>query len=112
MTLVDSVVGRDRQWRGRISSQTRLATSTSKRGRGASKYFIVGTLMIDDPHQLGVDLLNLRRELAWQGVGLESSFHATEDAQIVRDEVFPLTVEVVTSEPAAISTSMTFRRSR
>ena len=29
-------------------------------------------------------------ELAWQGVGLESSFHATEDKQVVRDKVFRL----------------------
>lgn len=60
-----------------------------KRGRGASKYFIVGTVLMTDP-KLGVELLDLRRELAWQGVGLESSFHATEDAQVVRDEVFRL----------------------
>ena len=43
---------------------------------GASRYFIVGTVAMGDT-QLGHDLLELRRELAWQGVGLESSFHAS-----------------------------------
>src|SRR5437879_2357008 len=38
----------------------------------------------------GQALMDLRREFAWQGVALESTFHATEDQQIVRDEVFRL----------------------
>jgi hypothetical protein len=59
------------------------------RKNGASRYFIVGTVTMKDT-QCGHDLLELRRELAWQAVGLESSFHATEDKQVVRDEVFRL----------------------
>jgi hypothetical protein len=60
-----------------------------KRGSGASKYFIIGTVVMDDT-SVGTDLMDLRRDLAWQGVGLESCFHATEDKQIVRDQVFGL----------------------
>lgn len=56
---------------------------------GASRFFIVGTVTLGNP-AVGNDLIELRRELAWQGVGLESSFHASEDKQIVRDAVFTL----------------------
>jgi len=56
---------------------------------GASRYFIIGTVTLRDP-SIGTGLLELRRELAWQGVALESSFHASEDPQVVRDEVFRL----------------------
>lgn len=56
-------------------------------GRGATKYFILGTVVMTDT-DVGHELIELRRELAWQGVGLESCFHATEDKQVVRDAVF------------------------
>ena len=39
---------------------------------------------------MGDDLLQLRRELGWRGLHLDQVFHATEDPQAVRDEVFPL----------------------
>src|SRR6266508_537616 len=55
--------------------------------QGASRWFILGSVTIHDP-SIGDRLLALRRDLAWQGVALDSSFHATEDLQIVRDEVF------------------------
>ena len=55
--------------------------------QGATKWFILGSIMTDDP-SIGDRLLALRRELAWQGVALDSTFHATEDLQVVRDEVF------------------------
>jgi Protein of unknown function (DUF3800) len=57
--------------------------------RGASRYFILGSVTVESP-QIGADLLALRRELAWQGHGLDSAFHATEDKQVVRDRVFEL----------------------
>jgi hypothetical protein len=56
---------------------------------GASRYFILGSITVDSPG-IGADLLALRRELAWQGHGLDSAFHATEDRQVVRDRVFAL----------------------
>jgi hypothetical protein len=37
---------------------------------------------------VGDALLNLRRELAWEGIGNDSEFHATTDTQQVRDRVF------------------------
>ncbi len=54
---------------------------------GASKYFIVGTVTASDVG-FGCELINIRRELAWQGIALDSSFHASEDTQVVRDAVF------------------------
>jgi hypothetical protein len=58
-------------------------------GRGASQYFILGSITVESP-DIGADLLALRRELAWDGHGLESAFHATDDLQVVRDQVFEL----------------------
>lgn len=57
------------------------------RAPSASRYFILTTVSVDDC-SVGSALLELRRELAWRKVGLNSEFHATEDAQQVRDEVF------------------------
>lgn len=54
---------------------------------GASKYFILGTIVLDNPN-VGEQLLRLRRDLAWRRFGLDSSFHATTDPQVIRDEVF------------------------
>ena len=57
------------------------------RQSGASRYFILGTVTADDC-QVGDRLLQLRRELGWRGLHLDKVFHATEDPQPVRDEVF------------------------
>jgi len=57
------------------------------RGAGASKYFILVTVSAPD-FGVGQALLDLRRQLAWRGVGLDTEFHATTDTQEVRDEVF------------------------
>ena len=54
---------------------------------GASKYFILTTVTAEST-AAGDALLSLRRDLAWDGVALESNFHATEDPQAVRDQVF------------------------
>lgn len=54
---------------------------------GASRYFILGTITASDC-RVGDELLQLRRELGWRGVHLDRVFHATEDPQAVRDEVF------------------------
>ena len=53
----------------------------------ASRYFILTTVLIDD-HSVERELLDLRRELAWNGITLPREFHATEDTQFVRDQVF------------------------
>ena len=57
------------------------------RQSGASKYFILGTVTANDC-QVGDRLLQLRRELGWRGLHLDRVFHATEDPQPVRGEVF------------------------
>jgi Protein of unknown function (DUF3800) len=54
---------------------------------GASRYFILTPVSASDC-SMGDALLALRRDLAWRGVGLGTEFHATEDEQKIRDEVF------------------------
>ena len=56
---------------------------------GASEYFVLATVTAAST-AVGDELLALRRSLAWDGVALESNFHATEDSQAVRDRVFRL----------------------
>ena len=54
---------------------------------GASRYFILASVPVAD-HAIETDLLELRRELAWGGEPLTGGFHATNDKQRVRDQVF------------------------
>jgi len=54
---------------------------------GASLYFILTTVRMDD-HRIAEELSAPRRELAWNGFDLRREFHATEDLQVVRNEVF------------------------
>jgi hypothetical protein len=56
---------------------------------GASRYFVLCTVTMNDC-TVGDELLALRRELGWKGLHLDSVFHATEDQQAVRDEVYNL----------------------
>ena len=56
---------------------------------GSSSYFLVATATLRDeslPHELAA----LRRELQWQGIGLERGFHAGEDSWPVRNQVYDL----------------------
>lgn len=53
----------------------------------ASRYFIVCTVALDSC-DLGTRLLDLRRELVWEGLPVSDFFHATEDKQTVRDRVY------------------------
>jgi hypothetical protein len=57
------------------------------RGRNVSKYFILCTVSLKSC-AVGHSLQELRRELAWRKMELGDYFHATEDKQAVRDEVF------------------------
>ena len=59
------------------------------RKRNVSRYFILCTVAMDSCH-VAEDLLNLRRQLAWDRFNLGDYFHATVDKQRVRDEVFNL----------------------
>lgn len=56
---------------------------------GASRYFALATITLRDC-AIGNDLLALRRELAWRGEHLTTEFHASDDPQSVRNEVFAL----------------------
>jgi len=58
-----------------------------RRGDNISRYFIVCTVTMP-AFDAGTDLLNLRRELAWEEETLGDYFHATKDVQSVRDKVF------------------------
>lgn len=55
----------------------------------ASKYFIVCTVSMESC-DIGAKLLDLRRELVWAGIPVREDFHASEDKQQVRTEVFNL----------------------
>ncbi len=57
------------------------------RNRGASRYFILATVALED-HSIANRLYDLRRDLAWRGLDIAEGFHATEDRQSVRDAVF------------------------
>jgi hypothetical protein len=59
------------------------------RGRGASKYFILTTVTMTDC-QIGGALLDRRRAMAWSGLDVPGHFHASEDKQAIRDEVFSI----------------------
>lgn len=57
--------------------------------RGASHYYILTTVVLDDC-SAGDELLALRRQLCWEGLGNAAEIHATEDQQQVRDRIFSL----------------------
>lgn len=53
----------------------------------SSKYFILCTVTLEDC-TVGARLLELRRQLVWEGLPVADFFHATEDKQAVRDRVY------------------------
>src|SRR5690349_7856989 len=59
------------------------------RKQGASRYFIVCTVTMDACH-IGHKLMELRRDLAWNKEPLRECFHASEDKQVIRNQVFAL----------------------
>jgi Protein of unknown function (DUF3800) len=61
---------------------------TFNRNQNVSRFFVLCTVIMDDC-SVATELLNLRREMAWNGeFELGEYFHATTDKQNVRDEVF------------------------
>lgn len=68
-----------------------------------TRYFVVSTITIADP-SLTTALLDLRRDLDRLGYELPNGFHATEDKQRVRDEVFAVLAR------AAIRADFTYYR--
>lgn len=55
----------------------------------ASKYFLVCTVTADSC-AIGDSLQALRRDMVWRGLPVKEEFHATEDKQEVRNEVYDL----------------------
>ena len=76
---------------------------TFNREPNVSKYFILCTVVMENC-AAGTELVNLRRELAWDGFELGDYFHATKDKQAVRDRVYaaitrhPFTVQATIME--------------
>lgn len=66
-----------------------------------SKYYIICTIVLEDP-SYGHQLLDLRRRLVWDNVPVKDYFHASEDKQIVRDEVFNL----ISNAPISIAATI------
>jgi len=58
------------------------------RGSGATQYFILTTVTVENHSEIAADLQNLRYRLAWEDLEIGGPFHATTDQQAVRDEVF------------------------
>ena len=56
------------------------------RNAGATRYFLLTTVVIND-HSVESELLELRRELAWEGVEIRRGFHAVNDSRRVRRRV-------------------------
>jgi len=59
------------------------------KNNGASKYFIICTICLDE-YSIAHDLLGLRKQLVWDNICENESFHASRDKQVVRDEVFKI----------------------
>lgn len=66
-----------------------------------SKYYIICTITLEDP-TYGHQLLDLRRHLIWNNIPVGDYFHASEDKQQVRDEVFNLISKAPISIAATI----------
>lgn len=58
-----------------------------ERNNRASRYFLVCTVSLPDC-SIGDGLLELRRDMVWRGLPVGEEFHATEDKDVVRDEVY------------------------
>lgn len=72
---------------------------------GASRFFVISTVTLD-PRVVAPAMTALRYDLGWRGLALDSVFHASTDAQAVRDEVFatltplPLRIDATILEEA------------
>ncbi len=71
------------------------------RKHNVSKFYIICTVLLEDT-TFGHQLLDLRRKLIWDGIEVGDYFHASEDKQLVRDEVFKL----ISKAPISISATI------
>jgi hypothetical protein len=74
---------------------------TFERKQNVSTYFILCTISTKSC-DMAHDLLALRRSLAWEGYELGDFFHASTDAQLVRDQVF----ETITQHPFRVQATI------
>ena len=58
------------------------------RGPGATRYFILTSVTFFDDRQARAELDELRYDVAWKDGELPDYFHASEDRQAIRDQVF------------------------
>lgn len=90
---------------------------TFNRSNNVSTYFIICTVVADN---LGfaADLVKLRRKMIWNNENVKDYFHATEDRQDIRDQVFdvikqyPLTIQATICEKAKAKPSITTNKAR
>jgi len=61
---------------------------TFNRSQNVSKYFIIVTIITRDWEQMAIGLQRLRKKMLVKNLPLGDYFHATTDAQAVRDEVY------------------------
>jgi hypothetical protein len=61
---------------------------TFNRNNNISRYFIIGTVVLDDWRTVAIALQELRHALIYEGVEVGNYFHATTDNQLVRDRFF------------------------
>jgi hypothetical protein len=90
---------------------------TFAKKQGASRYFILCTVAMEDD-AVAASLLALRRQLAWEEAPLGDYFHACEDRQVVRDAVFgtilqhPFTVQATVMEKSKAQPQVRKSRAR
>ena len=60
------------------------------RGRGASRYFILTSITLEDCVSVNTQFLQLRHGMAWEGHDHPGPFHAATDPAPVRNRVFSL----------------------
>jgi len=61
---------------------------TFNRNKNVSKYFIIATIVTRDWEKISIGMQRLRKRLLVDNAPLGEYFHATSDAQIIRDHVF------------------------
>lgn len=60
------------------------------RNRGATRYFILATVAMEDCFSLNLRLQELRHQMAWERIGHPGPFHATHDPWPVRRRVYEI----------------------
>lgn len=60
------------------------------RGQGATRYFILTTVLLEECSTISLEFQNLRHEMAWEGIDHPGPFHAHNDPPPVRERVFDI----------------------